>query len=107
MRNFSYLHKNNLLHMSEVSRVFKSLKGAKLRRLYDFIVTISPYMRWIKKVQVGNDQEKTRSEINSHSKNRSGEKLNWQLDTGTLKTHCKSSEQLFPNRWPLSYLNLT
>ena len=28
------------------------------------------------KVQVGNDQEKVQSEINSHSKNRDGKKLN-------------------------------
>ena len=29
-----------------------------------------------KKVQVGNDQEKTQSERDSHSKNRGGKKLN-------------------------------
>ena len=30
-----------------------------------------------------------------------------QLDICTKKTHCKPSEQLFPNRQLLSYLNLT
>ena len=34
-----------------------------------------------KKVQVGNAKEKAQSERNSHSKNRSGKNLVWQLDT--------------------------
>ena len=32
--------------------------------------------------------------------------LNCQLGTYTQKTYCKQSEQLFPNRQPLSYRNL-
>ena len=58
------------------------------------------------KVQEGKDQEKAQSENDSHSKNRGGRKLK-QPGTYTMKTHCKPNEQLFPNRWPLSYLNLT
>ena len=58
-----------------------------------------------KKVQVGNVQEKARSERNLHSKNRGGGKLNRQLGTYTLKTYHKPSKQLFPNRQPLSYPN--
>ena len=59
------------------------------------------------KVQVGNDQEKAQSEKDSHSKNRGGGKPNQQPGTYTMKTYCKPNEQYFPNRWPLSYLNLT
>ena len=57
-----------------------------------------------KKVQVGNDQEKAQPEKDSHSKNRGGKKTN---NTKTMNTFSKPNEQLFPNRWPLSYLNLT
>ena len=35
------------------------------------------------------------------------EKPNKQSGTYTMKTFRKPNEQLFPNRWPLSYLNLT
>ena len=59
------------------------------------------------KVQVGKDQEKAQSEKDSHSKNRGGKKPNQQTGTDTKKTFRKPNEQLFPNRWPLSYLNLT
>ena len=50
-----------------------------------------------KKVQVGNYQEKAQSERNSHSKKR---RLTSRY-TYTKKT-CNPSEQLFPNRRPLS-----
>ena len=53
------------------------------------------------KVQVGNDQEKAQSEKDSHSKIRGGG------GSKTMNTFSKPNEQLFPNRWPLSYLNLT
>ena len=39
--------------------------------------------------------------------NRGGKKLNRQIVTYTKKTHCiKPSEQLFPDRWLLSSMNL-
>ena len=49
-------------------------------------------------VQKGNDQEMAQSERNSHSKNRTKMTL-------TMKTCRKPSEQIFPNRRPLSYPN--
>ena len=63
----------------------------------------------IKKVQVGNDQEKAQSEGNVHPKNRGGKILNRQLGAYTRKlAYRKSSGQLFlNNRRPLSYPNLT
>ena len=51
-----------------------------------------------KKVQVGNDQEKTQSEKDSHSKNRGGKKLNLQSGTYTMKTYRKPNEQLFSQK---------
>ena len=42
--------------------------------------------RETKKVQVGKDQEKVRSETDSNSKNRGGKKTNQQLGTDTKKT---------------------
>ena len=60
-----------------------------------------------KKVQVGNNQEMAQSERNTHSINRGWEKTKMTLSTYTRKTYSKPSEQLFPNRRPLSYLNWT
>ena len=67
---------------------------------------ITPYRKntfYIKKVQVGKDQEKAQSEKDSHSKNRGGKKPNQQSGTYTMKTFRKPN---FPNRWPLSYLKI-
>ena len=50
-----------------------------------------------KKVQVGKDQEKAQSERDSHSKNRGGK---------NMKHIVSRMSSYFPNRWPLSYLNL-
>ena len=61
----------------------------------------------IKKVQVGKDQEKAQSEKDSHSKNRGGKKPNQQSGTHTMKHIVSRMSSYFPNRWPLSYLNLT
>ena len=61
----------------------------------------------IKKVQVGKDQEKAQSEKDSHSKNRGGKKPNQQSGTYTMKHIVTRMSSYFPNRWPLSYLNLT
>ena len=55
-----------------------------------------------KEVKVGNDQEMAQSERNSHSTNRRVGK-NKMTGTYTKKTYRKPSEQLFPNRQPLSY----
>ena len=49
----------------------------------------------VKKLHVGNDQEKAQSEKDSHSKNRGGKKLNQQSGTYTMKTYRKPNEQLF------------
>ena len=59
------------------------------------------------KVQVGKDQEKAQSEKDSHSKNRGGKKPNQQSGTYTMKHIVCRMSSYFPNRWPLSYLNLT
>ena len=59
-----------------------------------------------KKVQVGKDQEKAQSERDSHSKNRDGKKTNLQSGTYTMKHILSRMSSYFPNRWPLSYLNL-
>ena len=59
------------------------------------------------KVQVGKDQEKAQSEKNSHSKNRGGKKPNHKSGTFTMKHIVSRMSSYFPNRWPLSYLNLT
>ena len=61
----------------------------------------------LKKVQVGKDQEKAQSEKDSHSKNRGGKKPNQQTGTYTMKHIVSRMSSYFPNRWPLSYLNLT
>ena len=67
-----------------------------------------PSVHAMYRVKVGNDQEMAHSERNqSHSQNRSGIKLNWQSGTYTKRTYRKPNEQLFPNRRPLSYPNLT
>ena len=60
-----------------------------------------------KKAQVGKDQEKAQSEKDSHSKNRGGKKPNQQPGTYTMKHIVSRMSSYFPNRWPLSYLNLT
>ena len=60
-----------------------------------------------KKVQVGKDQEKAQPEKDSHSKNRGGKKPNQQSGTYTMKHIVSRMSNYFPNRWPLSYLNLT
>ena len=53
------------------------------------------------------DKEKAQSGRNSHSKNRGGKKSKLTIGTYTKKTYCKPNEQLFPNRRPVSYPNLT
>ena len=59
------------------------------------------------KVQVGKDQEKAQSEKDPHSKNKGGKKPNQQSGTYTMKHIVRRMSSYFPNRWPLSYLNLT
>ena len=72
---------------------------------FNFIVSIGLY---VIKVQVGNDQEKAQSERNSHSKNRGGKKNKLTIRYLYLENiDRKPSQQLFPNRRPLSYPNLT
>ena len=58
-----------------------------------------------KEVQIGKDQEKAQSEKDSHSKNRDGKELTIRyLYHENIVSRMGS---YFPNRWPLSYLNLT
>ena len=47
------------------------------------------------------------SERNFHSKTRGGKNANRQLGTNTKKAYRQPSEQLFPNRRPLSNPNVT
>ena len=68
-------------------------------------VEVVVYVPPRKKVQVGNDQEMVQSERNAHSKNRGVGKT--KLTFRYRKTYRKPSKQLFPNRRPLSYPNLT
>ena len=49
-------------------------------------------LKYTKKVQVGNDQEKAQSEKDSNSKNRSGIKLNQQSGIYTIKLELVSSK---------------
>ena len=60
-----------------------------------------------KKVQVGKDQEKAQSEKDSHSKNRGGKKTKLTVRYLYHETYRDRMSSYFPNRWPLSYLNLT
>ena len=60
-----------------------------------------------KKAQAGKDQEKAQSVKDSHSKNRGGKKPNQQSGTYTMKHIVSRMSSYFPNRWPLSYPNLT
>ena len=60
-----------------------------------------------KKVQVGKDQEKAQSEKDSHSKNRGGKKNKLTIRYLYHETIVSRMGSYFPNRWPLSYLNLT
>ena len=60
-----------------------------------------------KKVQVGKDQEKAQSEKDSHSKNRGGKKTKLTIRYLYHETNVSRMGSYFPNRWPLSYLNLT
>ena len=59
-----------------------------------------------KKVQVGKDQEKAQSERDFHSKNRGGKKQTNNQVLITMKHIVSRMSSYFPNRWPLSYLNL-
>ena len=59
------------------------------------------------KVQVGKDQEKAQSEKDSHSKNRGGKNQTNNQVLYTMKHIVSRMSSYFPNRWPLSYLNLT
>ena len=61
----------------------------------------------VKEVQVGKDQEKAQSEKDSHSKNRGGKKTKPTTRYLYHETIVSRMGSYFPNRWPLSYLNLT
>ena len=50
---------------------------------------------FVKKVQVGKDQEKTQSEKDSHSKNRGGKKTKLTIRYLYHETYRKPNEQLF------------
>ena len=92
-------HKNLLQNNKEMEPQQGELKSTFL-----MFCSGSHYYR---KVQVGKDQEKAQSEKDSHSKNRGGKKPNQQSGTYTMKHIVSRMSSYFPNRWPLSYLNLT
>ena len=75
--------------------------GIALRQIIDLVS-----IQYIK-VQVGNDQEKAQSEKYSHSKNRGGEKTKLTIKYLYHENISSRMGNYFPNRWPLSYLNLT
>ena len=59
-------------------------------------------------IQVGKDQEKAHSENDSHSKNRGEKKKQTNNQVLIPRKHIVSRmSSYFPNRWPLSYVNLT
>ena len=60
-----------------------------------------------RKVQEGKDQEKVQSEKDSHSKNRGGKNQTNNQVLIPRKHFVSRMSSYFPNRWPLSYLNLT
>ena len=66
-----------------------------------------PELQFNKKVQAGKEQEKAQSEKDSHSKNRGGKKQTNNQVLYTMKHIVIRISSYFPNRWPLSYLNLT
>ena len=55
----------------------------------------------------GKDHEKAQSEKDSHSKNRDGKKQTNNQVLIPCKHIVSRMSSYFPNRWPLSYLNLT
>ena len=82
--------------------VFLDAKNKALDFEVFFFISLSSHQSekfsrsaFIKKVQVGKDQEKAQSEKDSHSKNRGGKKPNQQSGTHTMKTFRKPNEQLF------------
>ena len=90
---------NCKIHCTETQTVYTSIINTYI---YIFIA-----IALNEKVQVGKDQEKAQSEKDSHSKNRGGKKPNQQSVTYTMKHIVSRMSSYFPNRWPLSYLNLT
>ena len=77
------------------------------------VITIGnvPCVFWFmwcpKKVQEGKDQEKAQSEKDSHAKNRGGKNQTNNQVLIPCKHIVSRLRSYFPNRWPLSYLNLT
>ena len=91
-----------------IKRNFKKIAPWRMPddRSFFFSFFLSFFFYMIKG-QVGKDQEKAQSEKDSHSKNRGGKKPNQQSGTYTMKHIASRMSSYFPNRWPLSYLNLT
>ena len=54
-----------------------------------------PFIHYVKKVQVGKDQEKAQSEKDSHSKTRDGKKTTPRIRYLYHETYRKPNEQLF------------
>ena len=65
------------------------------------------YLFVLEKVQVGDDQEKAQSEKDSHSKNRGEKKQTNNKVLIPFKYFVSRMCSYLPNRWSLSYLNLT
>ena len=67
--------------------------------------TVIYFNKLLNYIQVGNDQEMGQSERNSHSINRGVGKTKMTLRYLYQETYRKPSEQLFPDRRPLSHPN--
>ena len=80
--------------------------GASYNRVLIITFCIDRNYFITEKDKVCNDQEITRSERNSHSKTRGGNKTKFKI-MYTKNNYRKPGEQLFPNRRPLGYPNIT
>ena len=56
------------------------------------ICVVLHYSRAFKKVQLGKDQEKAQTEKDSHSKNRSGKKLQKKVQVGKVQEKAQSEK---------------
>ena len=100
-----FLHDIKAYYLKSINFSFQNQELTELQK--QSVITLSPKPGKDKKVQVGKDQAKPQSEKDSHSKNRGGKKPNQQSGTYTMINIVSRMSSYFPNRWPLSYLNLT
>ena len=94
--------------MKNINNFLMKYQFLQLKRIFLYIARVRFRNVWSMRqsedrtVKVGDDQEMAQSERNSHSKIRGvGNQV-----LRTTRIFRKPSEQLFLNRWPLSYTNL-